>query len=511
VAFASRALLHHAVAPGTTIDQPQHGQTLGSKTVRAVHGVPVGGTLVAIVLCVSLGCSTTPLLETNPHLPTAFEQSVAGEIAWPSVDWYRGFSSAELDRLIELAQRNNLDLLAAQARIRQADARARAAGAAILPQVDAVPTITHFAGRSHGTSANETDWSVLLSATYEFDFWGKNRATADAARASAVATRADRDTLALTTTAGVANAYFLILSLRERVSLAESTLASTREVLSAIQARFDFGAASIEELAAQRAAVANTELAVVPLQQQEIEARGALALLVGDSPEQFAVVGEDLSGLIEPAVAPGLPAELLARRPDVLSAEATLQAAHADVAAARAALFPSLTLTASGGIQNPAMQAAVTTLAGTGPSITAGAALVQALFDGGRRRAVREEAESRQVELLATYRAAILSALLDVETALSAIEHLNAQRTAQQESVTQSERAFEASRLRYRAGAGDYLTMLDAQRTLYAARDQMSQYRLARLQAFVSLCKALGGGWEASLVASGETQPATTR
>ena len=142
------------------------------------------------------------------------------------------------------------------------------------------------------------------------------------------------------------------------------------------------------------------------------------------------------------------------------------------------------------------MQAAVITLEGAGSTFSLGAALVQTIFDGGRRRAVRDEAQAKEEELLASYRTAILNALLDVETALSAIRHLDLQRAAQTENVAQSERAFEGVRLRYRAGAGDYLSVLDAQRTLYAARDQSSQYKLARLQAVVGLFKALGGGWQ---------------
>lgn len=428
--------------------------------------------------------------------PAAFEQQPAGQPAWPAKDWYHGFASDELDSFVALAQHSNFDLAAAEARIRQADARARAAGAAILPQIDAGANAARFAGRSHGRSANETDWSALLSASYEVDFWGKNRATSRSAQLSALASQAERDTLALTTAAGVANGYFQILSLRERVTIAQANLDSAREVLQVIQARFDAGAATAAELATQKAAVANTELTIAPLEQQEIEARGALALLVGRVPEGFSVAAVRLDGLAEPAVAPGLPAELLMRRPDVLAAESNLQAAHADLAAARAALFPSLTLTGSGGVQNPAVQAAVLTLEGTGYSLTLGASLVQTVFDGGRRRAARDEAEAKEQELLANYRTAILNALLDVEVALSAIHHLDLQQAAQAENVAQSERAFEGARLRYRAGSGDYLSVLDSQRTLYAAREQASQYKLARLQAVVGLCKALGGGWE---------------
>jgi NodT family efflux transporter outer membrane factor (OMF) lipoprotein len=456
--------------------------------------VKFGSCALAIVCA---GCATSGPTSPPAISPPAFEQQPAGAPpTWPEKDWYRGFASEELDSLVELSQQSNLDLAAASARIRQADARARAAGAAILPQVDVGGNAVHYTGRSNGQSAHETDWSALLSASYEVDFWGKNRATSESARLSTLASQAERDTLALTTLSGVANGYFQVLSLRERLTIARANLESTRAVLQVIDARYNAGAATAAELATQRAAVANAELTIAPLEQQEVEARAALALLVGHAPEGFSVTAQHLDGLSEPAVVPGLPAELLTRRPDVLAAETNLQAAHADLAAARAAMFPSLTLTGSGGVQNPAVQAAVITLEGTGYTLSLGASLVQTIFDGGRRRAARDEAQAKEEELLANYRAAILSAFSDVEIALSAIRHLEMQRAAQTENVEQSERAFEGARLRYRAGAGDYLSMLDSQRTLYAARDQSSQYKLARMQAVVGLFKALGGGWQ---------------
>ena len=452
---------------------------------------------------VCTACATPAPNPSLPEAPPAFEHQNAGAAAvWPGAQWYQEFASDGLTSLIRLAQKNNFDVAAAQSRIRQADARARAAGAALLPQFDAVGNISDIRGRSGNESAHETDWSALLSASYEIDFWGRGRAAIDAARARVLAGQAESDTLKLTTLSSVATTYFQVLSLRERTDIAKASLELARGVLGAVQARYDAGMVTPVELAAQKAAVANAELAIPPLEQQQVEARGALALLVGQTPEGFTIKEGPLDELSEPAVSPGLPSELLARRPDVLSAETNLAAAHADLAAARAALFPTLTLTGSGGIQNPAVQAAVITLAGTGPAITVGASVVQSVFDGGRRRAVRDEAAAKEQELLANYRSTILSALVDVENALAAIQHLNLQQQPQTESLAQSERAFEGARLRYREGAADYLTMLDSQRTLYQAREQFSQYKLARLQAIVSLCKALGGGWQSPSASS---------
>ena len=204
-----------------------------------------------------------------------------------------------------------------------------------------------------------------------------------------------------------------------------------------------------------------------------------------------------MESLVEPAITAGLPSELLRRRPDIAAAEANFNAASADVVAAHAALFPSLSLTAAGGIQNPALNAAVISLSGVGPTLNLGASLTQPIFNGGKLRAARAEAQAKAEESAISYRASIVSALVDVENALSSIHHLNEARDFQIDTVTQSRRAFEGAQLRYKAGYGDFQTALQAQRNLYTVQDLYCQYKLARLRALVSLSKALGGGWQA--------------
>ena len=453
------------------------------------------------------GCALHEVQQAPPTLPSVFAApSLSADASLPNKNWYDEFGSPELHALIEQAAGNNLDLGMARARVTQADARARQAGAAILPSIDVGGNGNYLAGRSANGSAHETDWAALLSASYEVDFWGKNRATARAASRLADASRADRDTVALTTLAGVADSYFKMLSLRDRLGLAILNLNAAQKLLDVVQARFDVGLANPVELAAQKAALAAAGLVVPEFRQQEAEALAALALLLGRAPEQFSVESQSLESLLEPRIGSGLPSELLVRRPDVFMAEANMQAANADLLAARAALFPSLTLTASGGVQNPALNAAVISLSGVGPTLNLGAALTQSIFDHGRLRAVRAEAQAKEEELVVAYRAAILSALVDVENALSALDHLQQARALQEENVSQSERAFEGASLRYKAGSGDFLTVLEAQRTLYAARDQYSQYRFARFQAFIALYKALGGGWQAPKTATKENR-----
>jgi NodT family efflux transporter outer membrane factor (OMF) lipoprotein len=463
-------------------------------------GMSLGGTFLRCLLVGGLcaGCSLQATKPPTVALPPAFERALPGDtVNWPSKEWYHGFASSELDALIDQATNDNLDLSAARARIAQADARARQAHAAILPSVDAGGAANYLAGHSVNGTGHETDWSALLSASYEVDFWGKKRATADSAHYLAIASRADRDTVALTTLSGVANGYFQVLTLRERLSIAHGNLDAARSLLDVVESRYKVGLSNPVELATQRAALAAAELTIPELEQLEEEALAALAVLVGRQPEGFTIRGAPVESLVEPSIAAGLPSELLTRRPDIFTAEANLKSANADLVVARAALLPSLTLTASGGVANPALNAAINSLSGVGPTMNLGASLVQPIFDGGRLRALRAEAQAKDEELITSYRATILAALVDVENSLSAVHHLDAAREFQNENLAQSERAFEGARLRYKEGSGDFLTLLEAQKILYAVRDQFSQYKLARLQALVSLCKALGGGWQA--------------
>jgi outer membrane protein, multidrug efflux system len=453
--------------------------------------------VVLVLFAGLLGCATrgaAPLPAAD--LPTGWSAQQAGDGAALSVDWFRAFGSAELDSLIAAAEHDSLDLQAADARLRQADARARAAGAALLPQVDFGASSDTFAGHSAQGSAHETDSSALVSASYEIDFWGKNRDAHESALALRKSSEADRAVVAVSTVTAVATTYFEIVALREETESAQLMARNTHRLLDLVETRRQAGLSNPTEVAQQRAAVAAAEIRVHELESQEVQAEAALAILVGKKPGTLQIAQRRLSDFREPRVAAGLPVQLLTRRPDVFSAEETLRSAHADLLQARAAFFPSITLTGAGGVQNPAVQAALLTLPGAGPSLSLGAALAQSIFDGGRLRAARDEASAKELEMIAHYRATILAALWDVETALSAIGHLDLEADAQRESLTQSELALAGAQARYSAGSGDFLTVLDTERAAITAREQMTQYKLARLQAAVGLCKALGGGWE---------------
>lgn len=458
---------------------------------------------LALVAASLGGCLSTPA-DRSVVAPAAWD-TAAGASAWPEADWWRGFGSAELDGLIAAAQVDNLDLGAAAARLLQAEAQARIAGAALLPSVD----LSAGAGRAgtfgggdsnaintgSGTNSGRgSSYNASLGASYELDFWGRNRAGRDAAAASLRASRYDQATVALTVTAGVANNYLQVVGLRERLAIARLNLEIAERVLRLVEARQRYGAVTLLDVAQQRSAVASQRAAIPPLEQQERDARSALAQLLGRPPQGFGVDSTELNVLQVPVIGAGLPAELLARRPDIGAAEAQLAAADANLVAARAALFPSFRLTGSTGVQSSALRE----LFDGSAVYNIGASVAQSVFDGGRLRGQRDIAAARQLELLQNYRKAVLAGFADVESALGSLQSLGEQERLQAEVLVQANLAFTLAEARYRAGAVDLLTMLDAQRTLYAAQDQTRQIRLARLQGAVNLYRALGGGWSAA-------------
>jgi NodT family efflux transporter outer membrane factor (OMF) lipoprotein len=456
--------------------------------------------LAAALLCACASTTPPPLAATAPALPAQWSaQGGAGPVSI-APGWWRSLGSAELDALVQAAQAQSLDVAAAAARLRQAEATARQAGAARLPAVNATADASrqaHFSGGSSTEGAAANRYAAGLAASYELDFWGRQRAGHDSALASLRASRFDRDTVGLTLTAAVAEAWLRLVGGRERLAIAGLNLHSAERVLALVESRARAGAATPLELAQQRGLVAAQRQAIEALRQQVQGQHTALAVLLGQASAP-AVQADSLVALQPPAVGAGLPADLLVRRPDVARAEAQLAAAHADVQAARAALLPRITLSAGLGVGGDRPGRAF-----DHPLYSLAAGLTAPIFDGGRLAAGAEIAQARRDELLAQYQAAIIAAVGDAERALQAVDGTGAQTAAQAQVLEQAQQAYALAQVRYRAGADTLLTLLDAQRTLYAAQDHAAQLRQARLVAAVALYKALGGGWEAPRPAPG--------
>ncbi|MHC2280156.1 multidrug efflux system outer membrane protein [Bradyrhizobium diazoefficiens] len=454
------------------------------------------------VLCLAAGSGGCVLTQDLPDpaldVPTQYKYAGKGDTP-PSLDWWRGFRSAELTQLMEEAQTVNLDIAAAVSRIVQADAQARQAGAALLPSVSTGGSETY--SRTSGSSSSGltnggrevVNYSASLSASYQLDFWGQNRDALQTAEETANANRFDRDVVALTTLASVANAYFQVLTSQDRLRTSQRNIASAQRILDAVKERRKAGTGTDLDVAQQESVVANQKALVPPLRQTLDQNVNALAVLVSRPPESVRVLGGSLDRIAIPRVTPGLPSELLTQRPDIRRQEAQLASATANIGNARAQFFPTIQLTGNGGYQSSALvslfqpHAAFFQLVGSA---------TQPIFDGGKILGNFEFAKARQDELLQTYCKTIVQAFADVDNALFSIKQTTIKLQLQRDVVTASRRAFDLSEQQLRAGTADIVTVLNTQLTLFQAEDALSQAQLARLLAIVSLYQALGGGWE---------------
>ncbi len=468
------------------------------------HFSQAGGRYVALVLAglsgLTAGCTLT---ETRPSLdvaiPKTFDHAAVAKAAPLPANWPKIFGSPELTRLSDLTSTGNFDVAAAAARILQADAQTAVSSAALFPQFNSSNT----AGRSFtpGTLRSTTgsdgtiatnNFQLGLTASYELDLWGRNRFASLAAVDNAVEARFSRDTLVLSSVASVANSYFSLLSAQDRLKIADSNLKDARFALEAIKGRLAVGTVTALEVAEQQSVVDQQLAAFPPLQQQLQQAKTAIALLTGRTPESLAIKGGSLDALRPPAIPSGLPSQVVRRRPDVASAEAILASADASVLSARAALFPTVSLTASGGIESAALKTLLSPAATFG---SFGAGLAAPLIDGGALKGTLDLARGRDLEDLQDYRKAVVQSLVDVENALIAVQQNTEHEKRLTAVVTSSRLAYEISKVRLREGTIDIVTVLNTEQTLFGAQDALAVVRFARFTALSSLAQAIGGGW----------------
>jgi NodT family efflux transporter outer membrane factor (OMF) lipoprotein len=469
------------------------GKTRPGRTWRPSAGRAwlVAGSALAFTAC-SLGPRYhKPDIPPPDHWVT---QSDGAAQEWPTAEWWRGFNSPDLDALIAEAERANDDLRAAVARVGAADAERRIAAAPLLPALAVSAAATRSRSRVQGGGHSTGDnFNPLLTASYQLDFFGKNRAQLAAATATAHASRYARTTVELTVMAAVATSYFQALELRDRLAVADSNLANASQVLHGLELEEHAGIATALDVAQQRTVVATVNASIPPLRQQLRQSLDALAILVGSAPEAVEVTSGGLDALSQPPVRPGLPSELLTRRPDVAAAEAQLIAANANIAAARAAFFPTINLTADGGYESPAL---ATLLTPASRVWSLGAALTQPIFQGGALRGGYSLARAQYQELLAGYHKAVISALANVEDALIAVQQSGEQVGRQQQATAEARRAYRFAQAQMHAGTINVLTLLNTETTLFTAEDALAQAKYAHLQSLVSLYQALGGGWQ---------------
>jgi NodT family efflux transporter outer membrane factor (OMF) lipoprotein len=316
-----------------------------------------------------------------------------------------------------------------------------------------------------------------------------------------VASRFEREVVALATVVSVANGYFQVLAAHDRLRIARDNIAAATRVYNLIKQRFEVGTASALDLAQQESVVNSQRAAIPPLEQVLRQTVATLAVLVGRLPERVTIRAGSMSRVRIPRVTPGLPSDLLIQRPDIRQAEAQLASANANVEAARAAFFPSIELTGTGGYQSRALR---TLLRPESALFDIAAGLTQPLLDGARLQGQFDFQKGFQDELLNAYRRAIVNGFADVERALIAVRQTARRESLQREVVDSARRAFEIAETRLREGTVDLITVLNTQQALFQAQDTLAQARLERLQAVVGLFQALGGGWQKPLKLGGK-------
>lgn len=439
--------------------------------------------LLAVTTLLS-ACSLVPeTLRPSMEMPQAWRgaEVTASEQAAVNPTWWTQFESEELNTLIPQALEHNNDLRAALARIEQLRASLRIAGAPLLPAIDASAGASQ-SDNSRGGSSDSQGAGVGIA--YELDLFGRNRAIRDAARAGLEGGEFDREALALMVAGDVATGYFQVLTLNERLAIAENNLARAEDVFRIIEAQYTEGRISGLELSQQRVELASNRAQLSAIRNQTEVARNALAVLLGKAPQDFAVAATNLAGVKAPAIRLSLPASLIEQRPDIKAAEAALKAANANIGVARANLYPRLTISADASvIASPS--ATATSLA---------ASLLQPIFQGGRLQGEVQRSRARQEELVENYRKTVLVAFQEVEDALAGVKAASERQEYFLVAAQEADKAYAIAQEQFAAGAIDFQTLLLTQRAQLSASDSFHQSKLELLAASVQLQRALGGG-----------------
>ena len=463
-------------------------------------------TLLALAIPLALaGCALGPDYQ-RPDARVALPDSYAGEpvagalTTTPAVAgrWWTLFGDTQLDALVDQALTSSPDALTAAARVEEADAVLRQVNAALLPQIDANAGIS----RSRSILPNAVEPTGLLrntnriglSTSFELDVWGRLRRASEAARAQALGTRYTSETVSLSLAASVTQAYLNLRALDAQLLVNRDSVSSQAKSTQLARVRFDGGYVSQLDVQQAEGALATYTAAQVQLEKNRALAESLLGLLVGQP--GLKVAAGDLRNLPVPPTPPaGLPSSLLEARPDVRKAETDLIAANARIGVAKAALFPSITLTGTFGRESRDLSDLFSPAAAVW---SIGAGLTQPIFEGGRLRAQVEQVSAQQKQSLEAYRKSVQTAFREVNDALITVRQNGDSEVALGQAMQAAKRSLQLAQARYDSGYSPYLEVLTAQRTSNDATLAWVQNRQARLSSSVDLFKALGGGWKDS-------------
>ena len=465
------------------------------KTINRL--LPLAAALV-LAGCATALPSLPPSVDTPPQFKEQPRQNEHWTIAQPAEaqsrgTWWKAFNDPVLDQLVERAGAGNTGIQEAAARLAQARALVRGASAERTFQIG----LGAAADRGTGTStANDSAPGTLLQAgvnlSYEVDLFGRLSRTQDAAALDARSREALLQSTRLMVQAEVAQTYLALRATDTERALVNDTATAYADTLRLTQRRFDAGDVAELDVIRIQTELAATEAEVIALDRARAELEHALAVLLGEPVSGFALT-PDTTARTLPVIPAGVPATVLARRPDVAAAQASLLAALARVGVAQAAWFPSVSLTGAAGYASPELG---DLFKWSARAWGVGALMSLPIFDGGRREAGVQGAQAQFDAAAAQYRGQVLNALREVEDQLSALRLLHEQAQAQGRAVSAAQRASAISETRYRNGLVSQLELLDARRNELLNRRQAQRVEAAQQQATVRLVRAIGGGWD---------------
>jgi multidrug efflux system outer membrane protein len=437
-------------------------------------------------------------LRPQVAMPAQYSTKVDETVSPIANNWWTLYADKTLNDLVTKALVNNSDIKIAVARIEEADAVLREVGAALFPQVD----LNAGGSRSRVTQAGafpafganpRSSYNVSLGTSFEIDFWGKFRRARESARAQALSTRYAKDTVSLSLAGLVANNYLVLRSLDSQLIVAQNNLKNRETSLALTQRRLDGGVASALDVQQAEVAAANLSAQLADIARLRALTMHQLAVLTGDL--DLDLLTADIKSLPMPPMPPaGLPSALLESRPDVRQAEEQMIAANANIGVAKAALYPSISLTARLGGESLELGDVLKSAARIW---NGGLSLNLPIFDSGKLNARVDQASAKQKQVLASYEGVVQNAFREVNDALVNLRQQTERESALNRSQDAAQKALQISENRYQAGYSAYLDVLDAQRVYNDAALTFIQSRQARLGASVALFKALGGGWQA--------------
>jgi multidrug efflux system outer membrane protein len=451
------------------------------------------------------GCMVGPNYKRPPVVqPDGFKsQATNGDAPLIAPEWWRLYREPELDRLITTANDSNQTLKQAVAAVDQARALARVAGSFRYPTISFNPSFARqrtsatrdsaVTGQQVASGATFNDWLAPVDLSYEIDVWGRVRRALESAKAQAVASADDEAMVRLTVQTDVAQFYYTVRSLDAQTEILAQNVVSYREQVRLLSAQLRSGLVSAIVVHQAEALLASTLAQQRDIQRARADQEHALAILCGQPAPSFALAANPLRETSPPDVPPGLPAALLARRPDVASAEQRVVSANAQIGVAKADFYPQFSLASAVGFESANLRNLFDWRSRIA-SIIPGVALP--IFQGGRLRANLEATQAQYRQTVALYVNQVLIAYGDVEDALTDLHALIDMVGRYRDAVVASENYLRLAQVQYRSGLTDYLIVIDAERTLLANQLSLAQAVNLQQAASIHLIKALGGGWE---------------